>query len=719
MANNSAAGYKTTIVPGGILQLIQIDAPVGFFGFPLLYVTVDSFGYDGQEGKVRICIGQNYYDLTVGPGTLSIPGGWTGNGVDTSGTILSVDYEVPVGVQHPTNGSWESLTRPTGSELTVYAYEVVEELTIDNTNQPGWEPNWVLQEDTNFPGEYFIDGDGINPIDLEMVGVFAGKVNVGQSSYSSRAGTQYVGDGGLTYPYEYTGGSITLAEYDQVKFAEIVIKLTERGNINGVPYVNSTIPYKENKNTEEDDKPGPEKVYVYVPDPEDPSKRNRTPRPVVGGPAGGGLPVFENYIALEVNPDPINFANTDVGTQRAQSFTVTNTGTTAVEITSIVNTNPDNPFAFGLNSPNSLPITIEPNETFAGTAFFIPSDDITYTELGYIKSGDTIIKTFNITGTGTIAGNPGAPILRTIALFGDVSTSGDKNFLEQTIGNTTISSISAVNAGSTPIILNSVSLGGAGVFTSPGVTNGFSLLPGESLPIQVSFTPVGSQEYLGTFTLNSNAEASNQAGFNPATGAITCNLRGTGTAVQTLTKIMSFNVQNSGTFEDVIAGGSANSEITATITNIGNSTLMITGFQVESPFTLELDSLKPSTSEPSGFYFLDEPYYIPFGQTSQPFKIIFTPPTATNFVDDVAIISNKTIGPESFEVSGLGLFEVPPTPEEPSGPILPDDEPPPGQEFDPGAGPSSALDGNGSACIPKECEVTYIYEYSANGEIVT
>lgn len=716
MANNSAAGWKTNIVMGPP-YLIPIQ-----YGYPLSYVTVDSSGYEGQVAKVRVCIGQDYYDLTVGPGSLSIPGGWTGNGVDTSGIILAVDNGTPVGdAGGPTGlGKYVSLTRPTGSEIIVYAYEVVEELTIDNTNQPGWQPNWVLQENPNFLGEYYIDGDGVNPIDLEMVGVFAGKVNVGQSSYSSRSTTKFVADDPQEeYFYEDVGGSITGAEYDQVKFSEIVIRLTERGNINGVPYVNSKVPYEPNKNTETDDKPGPTTVYVYEPNPEDPSKRNRKPRPVVGGPAGGGLPVFENYIALEVNPDPINFADTDVGTQRAQSFTITNTGTTAVEITSIINTNPDNPFAFGLNSPNSLPITIEPNETFAGTAFFIPADDITYTELGYIKSGDTIIKTFNITGTGTIAGDPGDPILRTIALFGDVSTSGDRNFLEQTIGNTTNSSILAVNAGSTPIILNSVSLGGAGVFTSPGVTNGFSLLPGESLPIQVSFTPVGAQEYLGTFTLNSNAESSNQAGFNPATGAITCNLRGTGTPIQTLTKIMSFNVQNSGTFEDVIAGGSANSEITATITNIGNSTLMITGFQVESPFTLELDSLKPSTLEPSGFYFLDEPYYIPFGQTSQPFKIIFTPPTATNWVDDVAIISNRTLGPESFEVRGLGLFEVPPTPEEPSGPILPDDEPPPGQEFDPGTGLSSALDGNGSACIPKECEVTYIYEYSANGEIVT
>jgi hypothetical protein len=690
---------------------------------------------------LRVCYGSNKVDIGVDiTGSITKPSGfWFGGGDEVStyfsSTVIQPDYPFPgdlgslgnrINPAPPYNppvppestytdwiNTLNGLANLTTSDpFVVYAYEI-ESPTPSYQNPPGWTPKWIIKGwDEGLPiGELTVPAPESGDLDQQMVSIFSQKISVSQNDFG------FVGKG--IFKADNTGNYITGLEsglegpYNDAKNLEIIITIDPMNYVDGYPVMNGN-PF-----------PGTNYNATTGGQEQETEDTNKPPRdgggnrPIYGYPGGGSTATAPDFISVEVTPDPIAHDNTDIGSFKTKSFTIKNTGTVSVEVDEIVNTHPDNIFTFGMSSPNGIPFTIDPTEEFGGTAYFLPVNAVSYTELGYVKKEGNILRSFSITGTGTSSGNPGETPLRKIALFGDVFSSGDRNFLERTIGTTTLTTIRAINAGNLPITLNNVSLGGAGVFTTPGITSGFSLEVGAELPIDVSFTPVGAQEYLGTFTLNSNAQASDQVGFNPATGAITCNLRGEGTPELVLTRIMSFNIQNDGTFEDVLAGGSASAELDATITNIGNSTLLISQFQVQSPFSLELDVFGTFTVGSFEFYSLDTPLLIEAGQTSQPFTIKFTPPTASNFVDDVVVVSNKTIGPESFEVRGLGLFEVIEEPEEPDGPILPDDEPPPGQEFDPGTVPSSALDGNGAACIPKECEVTYVYEYSSNGQIVT
>jgi hypothetical protein len=665
-----------------------------------------------QEGglitatTLRVCIGEGYYDVSINEQGQFFVGGSYVNQF----TLISMGYPftLPMGFNIPNIGAVATPGtfvpfNPQTAETTVYAYEITAP-TPEFTNAPGWKPGWKVLDPNNPVTEVGIVG---STLDQQQVSIFGGNISVDQSAFGVSIETRV--------------DSSNLPGYDAYlepipsggQQVDIYIRISPKFSYNGFDIPNSN-PFNYTPG-------GGRRSGIVKKTPLPPI--NNGPgngRPVVGIPGGGGAPTTPDYVAIEVNPDPIAHDDTDVGTFKTKSFTVKNVGTVDVEVDSIINTHPDNIFTFGMNSPIAIPFTIEPTEEFGGTAYFIPEDDIIYTEIGYVKNGATILRRFSITGTGTLSGNPGDTPLRKIALRGDTVTSGDVNFLEATIGEPPVNGIiQAINAGNLPITLNSVSLGGSGVFTTGGVTSGFVLDIGAKEDILVSFAPVGVQEYLGTFTLNSNAQASDQAGFNPSTGAITCNLRGTGTTLEPITRIMSFNVQNNGTFEDALAGGSATVELDATITNIGNATLGITQFQVQSPFSLELDAFGTYTIGDLEFYSLDQRLEILPNATSPVFTIKFTPPTATNFVDDVLVVSNKTIGPEAFEVRGTGTFDTPVEPEEPDVPVTPDDEPPPGQEFDPGTVPSSALDGNGSTCIPKECDVVYVYEYSSNGEIVT
>lgn len=728
-----------TVAPSLTVRVEKSDSPdwnnaLSQFGNPSINPTAN----------VRVCVGSEIHDFIVSGALLVRPSGWSGNGIDVATKSFNMppatmepaswgysivqpssNWNPPVAGYIPTDplygtaGAFNtalaaqraavagSITQNTSSKAVV-AYQI-EQPSAQWSNPSGWQPNWQVVDGVIKS----INTGPTGGLDRQETSIFSTRVTVSQSAYGAKAVGGYVGTDVvvLPRPVDPVGGN---------QNTTIVIRLEPQLwiSVDGTPRPIIRPPII----TPPILPPNP------PPDPNinpDPSGKDKPPRdgggtrPIRPGGPGGGTPVVEEYIALEVTPDPIEHDDTDIGTVRTKSFTVKNIGTIPIEITSIINTHPENPFTFGMVSPINIPFTISPDEVFAGTSYFIPGSASNYDELGYLRNGSTILKTFTLLGTGTASGNPGDPIVKKIALSSTLANSGDTNFLEQTINVGITKKIKAINVGNVPLTLNSATIGGSGVFTTPGITAGTVLQVGLFAEINVTFTPLSAIQYSGTFTVNSDAEESDQPGFNPATGDIVCSLAGKGTPIEQITRIMSFNVENNGTFEDALAGGSATTELDVTITNIGNSTLEITQFQVQQPFTLELDVFGTFTIGSFEFYSLNSPLYIEPTETSQAFKVKFTPPTATNFVDDVAIVSNKTIGPESFEVRGLGLFEYPEEPEEPEEPVTPDDEPPPGQEFDPGTVPSSDLDGNGSSCISKGCNVPYVYEYSSNGEIVT
>jgi hypothetical protein len=733
----------------------NVDTPLALtpLSFPTVTVRIRKSARWIQEGTtlssgtaLRVWVGSGITDILVdASGNFTTPFGWVSgsnevsrsfsiptppypleNGLGQNGNYINLGSNPPLqfgGVLNPPGGAGElnNLMQRTSSEVVVYAYEVTAP-TPEFTN-PAGAPKWDYIEDAEIAQIVAVDGSGNfdpNFRDQQEVSVFSAQLVISQSAYGVTAISALTSTLSELYvPAEAKDASA--AEIISGSSGEVIITIDPSGILLGTPIYNPN-PFTYTPPNTIAGFP-PRKPPVRTPKPPRDSGSgvgDGSTRPIIfPSTGGGGTPANDQFIALQVTPDPIIHLDTDVGTQRTQPFTIENLGTVSVGIDEISSTNVDNSFSFGMNSPISIPFTINPNQILSGISYFLPADDLIYTEIGNLKAGGVILRSFSVNGTGTTTGNPGDPILRSISLRGDVTSNGSRNFLERVVNSTTTTDIFAVNTGSTPIVLNSVSIGGSSTFTSTGVTAGFNLQPGQEVAIPVTFIPISAQQYLGTFSLNSNADTSPQSDFfNPSTGDIFANLTGEGVPPTVLTRIMAFNVQNNGTFEDVLAGGSATSEITATITSIGNATILIGQFQIEQPFTLDLGAFGNFSVGNFQFYNLEAPLILPPGVTSQPFTIIFTPPTATNYVDDVLVVSNKTIGPESFEVRGIGTFEVPDIePPEPPGP--PDDEPPPGQEFDPGTAPSSALDGNGAACIPKECGVVYVYEYSSNGKIVT
>lgn len=703
------------------------------------------------SAKVRVCVGHEYFDFGIrDDGLLIKPSGWStllmyessktfylsAPAAPFSITTTDVSGNYPnffIGPPQIANYTWTAgwnvvksgYSPTTGPGITIKAYEI-DPPDQDYQNPAGWAPYYKWYEEADGDGYIAGDTDQIDVekrIDKQETSIFKTRLTVSQGTHFIkpygvfRKGNAPYWQG---YPDPMTDIGVDGATADSGKTTEVVIDLTPQIWVDGnIPVIN---PRPTGGNPDRTNGGGTGKrgrTKKKPKPPKDPSDDNQWTPINNNFYDNGETPVLpDEWVGISVSPDPLVHDNTDVGTIKNKSFTVQNIGTASVNIDSIVNDNTSNPFSFAMESPITIPFTINAGESLFGKSYFVPTSAIAYSGSVHLKKSGTIIRTFTISGTGTTSGNPGETVIKKIALVGDTTSNGDTNFLEQTIGTTTLGIIKAVNVGNTPLILNTLTVGGSGAYSTPGIVSGITLPIGAEKELQVLFSPVAAENYLGTLTLNSDATSSDQTGFDPATGNIIANLTGKGVPEEVITRIMEFNVQNGGTFQDVLAGGSATGEITATISSKGTGSIRISQFQIQSPFTLDLAPFGQYTIGSFQFYLLNQPLIIEPEGVSAPFIIKFNPPTATNYVDDVAIVSNKTIGPDSFEVRGLGTFTEP---EEPSGPIEPEEpggEPPPDQEFDPGTEPSTALDGIGSACIPKECEVIYVYEYSSNGKVV-
>jgi Abnormal spindle-like microcephaly-assoc'd, ASPM-SPD-2-Hydin len=209
---------------------------------------------------------------------------------------------------------------------------------------------------------------------------------------------------------------------------------------------------------------------------------------------------------LAVSSTSLSFGSVTVNTGATQSLTLTSTGTAPVTVSSAAISGAGftivaQTFPVTLNPTQSVTIQIQFRPTAAGAA----SGQITINSNS--TTGGTALVALG--GTGT-TGNPQLTIGGASVNFGSVA-----------VNTPTTQTLTLSSSGTTAVTVNSAAITGAG-FAIVGGSFPVTLNPGQTLTLQLQFTPTTAGALSGQIMISSNSVSGN-------TAVVT--LSGTGTAV--------------------------------------------------------------------------------------------------------------------------------------------------------------------------------------------
>jgi hypothetical protein len=254
-------------------------------------------------------------------------------------------------------------------------------------------------------------------------------------------------------------------------------------------------------------------------------------------------------VAATLSPSTYNYGSVNVGSQGSQSFTLANTGTSAIHIASTAV--PNTLFTIGSTNCGTL---LAGGATCAYTVVFHPTSAGAQTTT-FSVTDDAGTQTAALTATGVQA-TPQAAL-----------TPATGNFNSITSGTTSAPiSFTLTNAGNAALSITSFGISGANSssFLQGTSTCGSSLAAGASCTIAVSFAPASA----GTFTATLSV--------TDAVGTQTASLTGTGTAVPAPQAALTPATANFGN----VTEGTASSAQTFTLANTGNAALTISGISL-------------------------------------------------------------------------------------------------------------------------------------------
>ncbi|HXJ96314.1 MAG TPA: choice-of-anchor D domain-containing protein [Terriglobia bacterium] len=274
--------------------------------------------------------------------------------------------------------------------------------------------------------------------------------------------------------------------------------------------------------------------------------------------AGGGSPQTVALTGTATStvtlaPTSLTFASQTVGTtSAAQAVTLSNTGTTALSITSITIT-PASPADFAQTNNCGTSVAAGANCTINVT--FTPTATGTRTaSVSVADSGPGSPQLVSLTGTGA------APAV-TLSV-------PSLTFASQAVGTTSAAqAVTLTNTGTAALSITSISITG----TNPGDfaqtnTCGTSVAAGANCSISVTFTPAASGTRSASISIADNATGSPQ----------TVTLTGSGTGASTPAVTLA---PASLTFTG-LAVGTPTAAQTVTLTNSGGATLSITSVSI-------------------------------------------------------------------------------------------------------------------------------------------
>jgi len=213
-----------------------------------------------------------------------------------------------------------------------------------------------------------------------------------------------------------------------------------------------------------------------------------------------GLGVSRSAGYVAATPLTAQFGNVAVGTKNTQGIQLTNTGSSAVTISSVATTGSGfsvsgitTPYALAAGASAQLTVAFQPAS--AGSA----SGAVTIAS----TAADSSVS-IAVSGTGTatsrlLSVSPGS------VAFGNVA-----------VGASTAKTLTVTSAGNSSVTISSDAVSGAGMALS-GIAGGTTLAPGQSATLTATFAPKAAGSVSGSITIASNA-TSGASMTLPATG---------------------------------------------------------------------------------------------------------------------------------------------------------------------------------------------------------
>ena len=314
---------------------------------------------------------------------------------------------------------------------------------------------------------------------------------------------------------------------------------------------------------------------------------------------------------LQANPASVSFGSVSTGSNATKSIILSNTGTAAVQISSIAASGT----GFTVNGI-TVPFTLNAAATATLNAVFAPT--VTGSASGSVTvTSNATNSPFTISLTGT-----GAQSLQAAISL----TPSSANFGSVTVGSTNSQTIRIGNTGNGVLTITQASVTGTG-FSTSGLTLPLSINPGQTSTFNAQYQPSAAGTASGSIAIVSNAPTS------PSALALT----GNGVAA---TQILSVST-NTVSFGNVNTG--ASSTLPVTVTNTGNSNVQISQIAASGVgYTLSGAGV-PVTLTPS---------------QSLTFSVIFSPTATGSVSGSVTITSNATGSPSAITLSGSGVVAV-------------------------------------------------------------
>jgi hypothetical protein len=351
-------------------------------------------------------------------------------------------------------------------------------------------------------------------------------------------------------------------------------------------------------------------------------------QPTVAGAANGTLSITSNDPAnqtttvsltgtgstaaagqLQANPTSVSFGTVGAGSNSTKTVVFTNTGTAAIQITTIAVSGA----GFSANGIGT-PLILNPAGTATLNVVFAPT-------AGGSASGTVTVTTdqlhspmmISLTGNGAV---PGLSITPASAAFGSVVD-----------GQTKSQTFTLTNTGSAALTISQLNVSGTG-YSLSGLATPATIAAGASTTFSATFAPTTAGSLPGTITVTSNAPTS------PSTVVLT----GIGVTAQPSVSISPASFA----FGSVVDGQTKSQ--TFTLTNTGNAPLSISQLGVTGA-GYSLSGLATPTTVAVG--------------ASTSFSATFTPTTAGSLPGTITIASNAPTSPSAVALTGTGVAAQP------------------------------------------------------------
>ncbi|HEY9188962.1 MAG TPA: choice-of-anchor D domain-containing protein [Ignavibacteria bacterium] len=258
--------------------------------------------------------------------------------------------------------------------------------------------------------------------------------------------------------------------------------------------------------------------------------------------------------SISINPNSLDFGDVLVGLTNTKSIKITNNGT-ATLIISALNIIGTNSNQFNLLNPPSLPLNIEPNNSFDINVQFSPTSvGSKIAELSISHNASTEPDKVSLSGKGVAPGIEIVP--QNILDFGDVNVSTSKNGF-----------ITIKNTGTADLLISNLVISGTNASLFRRNSN-----PDSSTFLPITIPPNKEFTFTFTFTPNTVGQKNGAVSFITALGTYIINLTGNGIAgdIEVSTNQIDFG--------NVVVNNSK--DMYLTISNKGNAPLSISKFDI-------------------------------------------------------------------------------------------------------------------------------------------